>query len=103
MSVVGLAHTVPEAIASAEEKKPGAILLDISMPGGGSGMDVMLAAKKMTPAPTIIVLTNYSSRAYREKFLAAGADYFFDKSTDFTRIINVLSNLGNSSGYNFPT
>jgi hypothetical protein len=36
------------------------------------------------------MLTNYASAHYRQKSLADGADYFFDKSTEFEEVLAVL-------------
>lgn len=92
VTVVGMAHTVPDAIASIERLKPDAVILDIHMPGG-SGMDVLLNVKKSPLAPIVILLTNYSFPQYRKKYMDAGADFFFDKSTEFNKVIDVFNQL----------
>ena len=38
----------------------------------------------------VIVLTNYAYPQYREKCMAFGADFFFDKSTEFDEAIEVI-------------
>jgi DNA-binding NarL/FixJ family response regulator len=83
------------AQSSAEGKQaihcasPDAIILDIRMPGG-SGFEVLEEARRRNPAPLVIVLTNYPFPQYRDRCMRAGADYFFDKSTQFDQVAQVL-------------
>jgi DNA-binding NarL/FixJ family response regulator len=70
------------------------VVLDISMPGG-SGMYVLETVKKDRPVPVVIMLTNFAHDQYRQKCLQLGADYFFDKSTEFERVIEVLRGISN--------
>ena len=78
--LVGQAATAFEAIQGIRELKPDVVILGYRMPEGGSGLDVLQAAKgDTTAAPLVIVLTQYPYPAYREKCLELGADYFFDK------------------------
>jgi len=68
------------------------VILDIRMPGG-SGIDVLEDIKKINAAPIVIILTNYPYPQYRKKCMAAGADYFFDKSSEFEKVTEVLKKL----------
>jgi DNA-binding NarL/FixJ family response regulator len=60
---------------------------------GGSGIEVLRSLKKMTPAPAVIMLTNFAYEQYRKKCEAAGADFFLDKSTEFDQIPLVLEQV----------
>ncbi len=84
-----LAENVSEAIFHLNNFKFEYVILDIRMPGG-SGFDVLKEAKKKTPTPKVIMLTNYATPAYRNKAAKEGADYFFDKSTDYEELIKVV-------------
>jgi DNA-binding response OmpR family regulator len=68
------------------------VILDIRMPGG-SGMDVLQAIKREKQAPMVIMLTNYPYPQYRKKCLGLGADYFFDKSTEFEKVTELFKQL----------
>jgi DNA-binding NarL/FixJ family response regulator len=68
------------------------VILDIRMPGG-SGIDVLENIKKTNAAPVVIVLTNYPYPQYRKKCMALGAEYFFDKTTEFEKVTEVIENL----------
>jgi len=92
VEVIGQAQNVEEAIASIRALKPKAVILDIRMPGG-SGINVLQAIKREQPSPVVIMLTNYPYLQYRKKCLEAGADFFFDKSTEFNKIPQVFKLL----------
>lgn len=89
VEIVGQADIAFEAIDSIRQLRPTFVVLDISMPGG-SGMYVLETIKRERPGPTVIMLTNFAHDPYRRKCLQLGADYFFDKSTEFERVTEVL-------------
>lgn len=72
--------------------KPDLTLLDLNLPDG-SGYDILNLIKKSSDPHTVIILTNYSAENYKIKALNEGADYFFDKSTEFEKVIEVISRL----------
>lgn len=92
IEITGQAENAQEAINSIRKLKPDVAILDIRMPGG-NGIEVLRNIKKNNSAPTVIILTNYPYPQYRKKCMEAGADYFFDKSTEFQKIIEVLKKL----------
>ncbi len=92
IEITGQAENAQEAINSIRKLKPDVAILDIRMPGG-NGIEVLRNIKKNSSGPTIIILTNYPYPQYRKKCIEAGADYFFDKSTEFNKIIEVLKKL----------
>ncbi len=92
IEITGQAKNAQEGINSILKLKPDVVILDIRMPGG-NGIEVLKNIKKNNSAPTIIILTNYPYPQYRKKCLEAGADYFFDKSTEFNKIIEVIKKL----------
>ena len=88
VEVVGETGAAMDAIDSIRRLKPTAVVLDISMPGGG--MFVLETIKKEDQAPLVIMLTNFANEPYRRRCLQLGADYFFDKSSEFDKVIDVL-------------
>jgi DNA-binding NarL/FixJ family response regulator len=89
---ISQAEDVPEAISSVQRLNPEVVVLDIRMPGG-SGIDVLPEIKTATKPPLVIVLTNYPYPQYRRKCMDAGADFFFNKSTEFDKVTEVLKQL----------
>jgi len=86
-------------IASTKEmvlsEEPDALLLDIRMPDG-SGFDILEYIKERGLKLSTIVLTNYATESNRDRSIASGADYFFDKSNEYNRAIEVLNTLAGS-------
>jgi len=89
---ISQAKDVPDAISSFQKLNPDVVILDIRMPGG-SGIEVLEEMKKSSRPPVVIVFTNYPYPQYRRKCIEAGADFFFDKSTEFDRVTEVLKRL----------
>lgn len=92
LEVVGQAGDAAEARGLAEKLKPDVAILDLRMPNG-SGADVLQDIKKLDPTPKVIMLTNYPHPENRKKCIDRGADYFFDKSTEFKKVVSVLSEM----------
>jgi DNA-binding NarL/FixJ family response regulator len=81
-----------EAIKSVRTFKPDVMVLDIHMPEG-NGFLVLETVKKRESALIAIVFTNHPYPQYRKRALAAGADYFFDKSTGLEQMLEVFGQL----------
>ena len=92
IEVVGQAKDATEARDLAEELRPDVAILDLRMPKGG-GADVLREIKKLNPTPKVIILTNYPHAENRKKCIDRGADYFFDKSTEFKKVVAVLRGM----------
>ncbi len=92
VNIVGEAENVQKSIEIIEELKPDIVILDISMPGG-SGLDVLKNIREKFLHTTVIILTNYSFPQYRKICMDSGADYFFDKSNEFDKVVDVLKDL----------
>ena len=90
--IVGEAMNSKEAIIITQIMSPDVILLDISIPGK-SGIHVLKEIKELNPETKVIVLTNYSESYYRNICMDLGADYFFDKSTEFEKVPDVLVSM----------
>ena len=83
------AASVAEGIQRTEERPPDLLLLDISMPGG-SGLDVLQAVKRLERPPVVAVLTNYPYDEYRLRCTELGADHFFDKTSEFHKVAELV-------------
>jgi len=92
VEIVGLAHDVVSANAAIDKLAPDVAILDIQMPGG-SGIDVLRTLKQSHSSTIAIMLTNHPYPQYRQKCLELGADYFFSKSTDAQRLLEVIGQL----------
>lgn len=92
VTVAGEAHDVSQTIESFERLRPEAVILDIQMTGG-SGFDILKRVKSRAPDSIVIMTTNSPFSRIRERYLDAGADYFFDKSSEFEKVIDVFGQL----------
>lgn len=92
LEIVGQSTNATDAINSIKKLNPDVVVLDIRMPGG-NGFYVLEKINKYKLNPLVIMLTNYPFPQYRKKCLDAGADFFFDKSTEFYAVIEVLKKL----------
>jgi DNA-binding NarL/FixJ family response regulator len=89
VEICGVAGEPKEAINGIRESQPDAVILDLKL-YGGSGIDVLQKIKEEKPDIKVIVLTNYPEPQYMKKCMDLGADYFFDKSEDFDKILYVI-------------
>ena len=71
---------------------PELAVLDLRMPGR-SGLNVLRDIKASNPATKIVILTNYPYPQYRSRCMEEGADFFFDKSSEFEKVTEVISQL----------
>ncbi|MBI2882442.1 MAG: response regulator transcription factor [Candidatus Methylomirabilis oxyfera] len=92
IELIGQAEDAPRAVEAIRRLKPDLVILDLQMPGGG-GIRVLREIKQDTPAPIVLILTNYPYPQYRTQCQKAGADFFFDKSMDFDRVPELLQQL----------
>jgi len=92
IEIIGQAEDGIQATNLITELNPDVVILDIRMPRG-NGIDALQNIKKNNPSFIVIMLTNYPYPQYRKKCMKAGADYFFDKSTEFEKVTEVLQKL----------
>jgi len=102
VQLVGRANDAPEAIHSIVKTNPDAVILDLQMPGG-SGLDVLRSIRRSHPSVWVLICTNYPYPQYREECIAAGANYFLDKSAEFEKIPEILRDLTKKAPNVAPT
>jgi DNA-binding NarL/FixJ family response regulator len=71
---------------------PDAVILDIQMPKE-NGISVLKKIKKDRPATIVIIFTSYPFEQYRKRCVDLGADFFFDKSMEPEKPIEVLERM----------
>ncbi len=97
LDIVGTAEDVTAAIAGLENNHPDALILDLQLPSG-SGLQVLRAVREKLPAMRVIVMTNFAAEPYRKAAMAAGAEVFLDKSAEFARVRDILSEWRDQAG-----
>jgi CheY-like chemotaxis protein len=89
--IAGMAETESEAIRQFEALQPDALVVDLNL-RQGTGLGVIMAVRRRPAArrPLLLVLTNHALPVLEAACLAAGADYFLDKSRDFHKVRPLL-------------
>ena len=94
IELVGFADTEDGAVRYLRAEHPDVVIVDLHL-RSGNGIGVIAAARALRPQPppTIVVLTNYAFPEFELACRARGANYFFDKSTQFGAVKALLSAL----------
>jgi DNA-binding NarL/FixJ family response regulator len=92
IEAIAEAESAAAALEALPRIRPDVVILDLQMPEG-SGLDVLRHIRRAGPSPLVVVLTNHTEDHYRRASLDSGADFFFDKSRELHRVLEVLSAL----------
>jgi len=96
VSVVAEAGNGVEALQLIHDTDPDVAILDVRMPEL-NGIEVLKKIREAGPRPKVIILTNYPYKQYRDRSLAEGADYFFDKNQNIQDLTEIITKLGNET------
>jgi DNA-binding NarL/FixJ family response regulator len=89
------AATVAAAATLAAGSAVDFVIVDVHVPK--TGLDGLTLLRDHMPAAVIIVLTNEVNTLHRRECLKRGADFFFDKSHEFERALEVVLRAGATS------
>ncbi len=92
VTIAGEAEDVSSALEGIRARPVNAAVVDLRLVDS-NGLDLVAMLSTADPKIWTIVLTNHSGPAFRAACLAAGADYFFDKTTEFDAVREVLAAL----------
>jgi DNA-binding NarL/FixJ family response regulator len=94
VEIVGYAESQDASLAKMRSGAVDVAIVDLNLKGG-SGFGVIEAVRAQNPKapPTIVVLTNYAFPEYEVACRQRGADFFFDKSTQFGAVKQLLTVL----------
>ena len=94
VEIVGQVESESDAMAVLRQQQWDVAVLDLQLKQG-TGLGVLKALNRTLRPPNarIIVFTNFAFPQYRERSMALGADYFFDKSREFHRVREVLAGM----------
>lgn len=87
---VGHASGAQEAVRGILAEHPDIVLLDLNL-AQGTGLDVLRALRLEAPLIDVYMLSNYAVPAYRQLAERLGARGFFDKTTEFGRVIDLIA------------
>ena len=84
-ATAGHASSATAATRAILETRPEIVLLDVQL-ADGSGFDVLRAIQTQAPGIDVYMLSNFSADPYRQLAERLGARDFFDKSSEFDRM-----------------
>jgi two-component system, NarL family, response regulator DevR len=89
IEIVGEAEAPEAALLGIKASRPDVVILDLQLTAG-SGLSVLRQLHDVAPDVVPIVLTNDALPQFRKECLAAGAKYFFDKTTEFGKVCGAI-------------
>jgi len=92
ISVVGEATNNKETMAILKTMAPDVVLVSLDL-SRKNGIEFLKEIKQQDLSTKVMVLSNHPETYYRNFCMESGADFFFDKSTEFEKIPDVLSSL----------
>jgi DNA-binding NarL/FixJ family response regulator len=87
---VGHASGANDAVQEILAAKPDVVVLDLKL-AQGSGFDVLRALRERAPEIEVVMLSNFATEPYRRLAAELGARQFFDKSTEFERVRDLIA------------
>lgn len=100
--VVGEAGTAAAAIEAAARLNPHLILMDISLPGGLSGIEATMEILRRTPDARVVVLSMYDDEASVIQAIRSGARAFLLKKVSDSDLLDALRAVANGGSYLSP-
>jgi DNA-binding NarL/FixJ family response regulator len=101
VEIAGEAIDGVETAVLVRKTKPDVVILDLQMPKL-SGLEILSRIKEVVPPPVVVVLTNFSTGPLKAMCVKKGADFFFDKSTEFEKAITVIEKMSDAQSYILP-
>jgi len=92
IEICGEAGNTVLAVEAILKLHPDLVILDIRMPREG-GIHVLKTIKQHSPRTEVVVFTDYPFPQYRRKCAEEGTDYFFDKSTESEKMLDLIRKL----------
>jgi DNA-binding NarL/FixJ family response regulator len=90
--IVGEAENGTQALEKFRADKPDAVILDLKIPEP-NGFQVLRHIKQESPETAVIIFSMHSQPPYRKRCLEDGADYFLDKTCDYTKLNDALMEI----------
>ena len=92
VEIVGEAEEPGAALAGIDATGADVVVMDLRLIGGTS-MELLQSLARRISRVIIIVLTNHSGAWFRQACLAAGAQYFFDKTGEFDLACSTITRI----------
>jgi two-component system response regulator DevR len=97
VEIVGIAADPVAGLAGIVFSRADVVFVDWNLSGGTCGLTVLtgIAQQRLPVIP--IVMTNFALPEVRQASLAAGAQFFFDKTSEFNRVRDTVRRLAENN------
>jgi two-component system response regulator NreC len=102
IETVGEAGDAREAIFEVRARKPDVVLLDVTLPGGKSGIEAIPDVRKEAPDAKILVLSMEDDPRYVREAFAAGAFGYVLKEAVDTEVVEAVREVAAGRRYVHP-
>ncbi len=96
--VMGEAHSDGETLLMLELTNIDLVILDVHLPMR-MGLTLLHEIKTRHPHIKVIVFSNYAKPLFKRYCMKLGADYFYEKSTEFEMVPLTINHLLNEKKY----
>jgi DNA-binding NarL/FixJ family response regulator len=102
LEVCGEADSVQGALRAAEEGRPDVALVDLSLRGGGDGLELIKEMRERHPEVLVLVLSMYDETVYAERALRAGARGYIMKVEAAEKVMTAIRQVLGGEVYVSP-
>lgn len=99
MQIAGEAETAVEVLRLARDEDWDVIVLDITMPGGKNGLDLLPELKQICPATRVLILSMHAEEQFAVRALKGGASGYITKQSAPTELIRALRKVQSGGRY----
>ena len=99
MQVVGEAENAAQVLQLINSETFNVAILDITMPGGKSGLDLLPEIKALRPLIKILILSMHAEEQFAVRALKSGASGYITKQSAPTELINAIRKVQTGGKY----
>ena len=99
MILAGEAETAADALRFVREQSCDVIVLDISMPNGKSGLDLLPEIKSLRPDAKVLILSMHAEEQFAIRALRSGASGYITKQSAPTELIKAIRKVHGGGKY----
>ena len=99
MEVVGEAETGAQVLQFVAADQLDVVILDITMPGGKSGLDLLPEIKQLRPLIKILILSMHAEEQFAVRALKSGASGYITKQSAPTELVRAIRKVQSGGKY----
>lgn len=99
MQVVAEAENAAQVLQLVAADKLNVVILDISMPGGKSGLDLLPEIKSLYPMIKVLILSMHAEEQFAVRALKSGASGYITKQSAPTELVRAIRKVQSGGKY----